>query len=162
MQADYRRQLPLEEVTLGEAFASAGYATGYIGKWHLGADDEFLPVEQGFAWTRAMNRAGQPGSYFPPYRNPDWPITDVPGLEEDPPEAYLTDRLTDEAIGFLDAGGPTEGESGRSTTRVRQDHAVYAGMIAAVDRSLARLVSALDSLDVADRTAIDLCPTMGA
>jgi arylsulfatase A-like enzyme len=194
LQADYRRQLPLEEVTLGEAFASAGYATGYVGKWHLGADDEFLPAEQGFAWMRAVNRAGQPGSYFPPYRNPDWPITDVPGLEEDPPEAYLTDRLTDEAIGFLEAnrerpfllvlshyavhtplqsreddaasyreragamephaGGPTEGESGRSTTRVRQDHAVYAGMIAAVDRSLARLVSALDSLDVGDRTAI--------
>ena len=35
LQADYLRQLPLEEVTLGEAFADAGYATGYIGKWHL-------------------------------------------------------------------------------------------------------------------------------
>ena len=32
--------------------------------------------------------------------------------------------------------GATEPESGRSTTRLRQDHPVYAGMIAAVDRSL--------------------------
>ena len=193
-QADYLRQLPLAEVTLGEAFAGAGYATGYIGKWHLGAEDDFLPREQGFGWTRAVNRAGQPGSYSPPYRNPDWPITDVPGLGGDPPEAYLTDRLTDEAIGFLEEnrdrpfmlvlshyavhtplqardadaapyqeragvlgpleGGPTEDESGRSTTKLRQDHPVYAGMIAAVDRSLSRIVEALDAMNVADHTAI--------
>jgi arylsulfatase A len=194
LQADYLRHLPLEEVTLGEAFADAGYVTGYIGKWHLGAEDEFLPPAQGFGWTSAVNRAGQPGSYFPPYRNPDWSVTDVPGLEGDSPEAYLTDRLTDEAIGFLEAHrdqpfllvlshyavhtplqsreddaapyreraselgpmeeGPTEGESGRSSTRLRQDHPVYAGMIAAVDRSLARVVAALDSLGVGGRTAI--------
>ena len=194
LQADYLRQLPLEEVTLGEAFAEAGYATGYIGKWHLGADDEFLPGAQGFGWTGAVNRAGQPGSYFPPYRNPDWPITDVPGLEGDSPDDYLTDRLTDEAIEFLEEehdrpfllvlshysvhtplqardddaapyrdraralapldGGPTEGESGRSTTKLRQDHAVYAGMIASVDRSLSRVAGALDSLGLAGRTAI--------
>ena len=167
LQADYRRRLPLEEITLGEEFAGAGYATGYIGKWHLGAEDGFLPGAQGFDWTSGVNRAGQPGSYFPPYRNADWPITDVPGLEGDSPRSYLTDRLTDRAIGFLEEhraepflivlshyavhtplqardedvapyrerasalepleGGATESESGRSTTRLRKDHAVYAG-----------------------------------
>ena len=194
LQADYLRHLPLEEITIGEAFGRAGYATGYIGKWHLGAEDEFLPGAQGFEWTSAVNRAGQPGSYFLPYRNPDWPITDVPGLEADSPDSYLTDRLTDRAIGFLEEqhdrpfllvlshyavhtplqareedaapfreragalepleGGPTESESGRSTTRLRQEHAVYAGMIASVDRSLSRVTGALDSLGVAGRTAI--------
>ncbi len=194
LQADYLRQLPLEEITLGEAFAGAGYATGYIGKWHLGAEDEFLPGAQGFGWTSVVNRAGQPGSYFPPYRNPDWPLTDVPDLDGDSPDAYLTDRLTDQAIGFLEEnqdqpfllvlshyavhtplqaldddaapyheraslleppeGGPTESESGRSTTKLRQDHAAYAGMVAAVDRSLSRVAGALDSLDLAGRTAI--------
>src|SRR3954453_10235971 len=29
-------QLPLDKVTLGQALKSAGYATGYFGKWHLG------------------------------------------------------------------------------------------------------------------------------
>src|SRR5207248_822831 len=29
-------QLPLDKVTLGQAMKSAGYATGYFGKWHLG------------------------------------------------------------------------------------------------------------------------------
>lgn len=100
-QAEYVRALPLEEVTIGEAFRSGGYATGYIGKWHLGTG-EYLPAGQGFGFTFAVNDAGQPGSYFPPYRNPDWSVTDVPDLDGDPPGSYLTDRLTDAALEFLD------------------------------------------------------------
>ncbi len=107
LQADYRRQLPLEEVTLGEAFGEAGYATGYIGKWHLGAEG-YLPDSQGFDTAIAVNHAGQPGSYFYPYENEDWPVTNVPGLEDGAPGDYLTDRLTDKALEYLDrhAGEP--------------------------------------------------------
>jgi arylsulfatase A len=46
--------LALAQVTLGEAFAAAGYATGYIGKWHLGVGPH-MPSAQGFAFTRAVN-----------------------------------------------------------------------------------------------------------
>jgi arylsulfatase A-like enzyme len=101
LQADYLRQLPLEEITLGEAFREAGYVTGYIGKWHLGAEG-FLPDSQGFDTAIAVNHAGQPGSYFYPYENDNWPITNVPGLEDGAPGDYLTDRLTDKALAFLD------------------------------------------------------------
>lgn len=100
-QADYIRQLPHAEVTIGEAFRDHGFATGYIGKWHLGREG-FLPDTQGFDFTFAVNEAGQPGSYFPPYDNPDWPITDVPDLVGDPEESYLTDRLTDVALQFIE------------------------------------------------------------
>ena len=48
--------------------------------------------------------AGQPASYFHPYkaeegRSDFW---DVPGLEDGEEGEYLTDRLTDEALAFLD------------------------------------------------------------
>jgi arylsulfatase len=37
-----------EEVTIAELFKSQGYATGLVGKWHLGAEEQSLPVNQGF------------------------------------------------------------------------------------------------------------------
>lgn len=42
-----RMELPLEEKTIAEYLRSAGYATGLIGKWHLG-NKGFLPTDQGF------------------------------------------------------------------------------------------------------------------
>jgi arylsulfatase A-like enzyme len=59
--------LPLPEITIGEAFQEAGYYTGYIGKWHLGKEDNAQPQHQGFEFTKAVNRAGQPASYFYPF-----------------------------------------------------------------------------------------------
>ncbi|MDH4045560.1 MAG: sulfatase [Gemmatimonadota bacterium] len=100
-QADYERALPLDERTIGEAFRDRGYVTGYIGKWHLGTD-QFMPSHQGFDTIIAVNNAGQPGSYFPPYGRVGAP-TAVPDLTGDPPEAYLTDRLTDAAVRFIAA-----------------------------------------------------------
>ena len=40
--------LPLEIHTMGDALQSAGYRTGYFGKWHLGDTPELLPMNQGF------------------------------------------------------------------------------------------------------------------
>ncbi len=40
--------LPPEEITIAEVLRDAGYATGMIGKWHLGHRDEFMPWNQGF------------------------------------------------------------------------------------------------------------------
>jgi arylsulfatase A len=37
-----------KEVTVAEVLKAAGYATGIIGKWHLGDQPEFLPLQQGF------------------------------------------------------------------------------------------------------------------
>ncbi len=101
LPAEYVRRLPLAEVTVGEAFKDAGYTTGYIGKWHLGAEG-YLPESQGFEYTVAVNHAGQPGSYFYPYRSANWPATDVPDLDDGIEGEYLTDRLTNEAVDFLE------------------------------------------------------------
>ena len=97
--------LPLDEFTIGEAMAGAGYKTGYIGKWHLGEKDNQQPREQGFGWTRGVNRAGATGSYFFPYKRKQkkrgknyW---DVPDFADGKKGNYLTDTLTDSAISFI-------------------------------------------------------------
>jgi arylsulfatase A-like enzyme len=40
--------LPLEEKTIADRLKAAGYATGAIGKWHLGSAPEFRPSKRGF------------------------------------------------------------------------------------------------------------------
>lgn len=40
--------LPASEVTIAEALKEYGYATGAIGKWHLGHHKQFMPLQNGF------------------------------------------------------------------------------------------------------------------
>ena len=40
--------IPQSEITLAEQLKKAGYATGAVGKWHLGHRKEFLPTNNGF------------------------------------------------------------------------------------------------------------------
>jgi arylsulfatase A-like enzyme len=93
--------LPLAETTIGEAFQEAGYYTGYIGKWHLGKADNVQPQNQGFEYTKAVNRAGQPASFFYPFGK-DKRASNVPDLENYKNGDYLTDALTDKALEFID------------------------------------------------------------
>ena len=97
--------LPLDEVTIGEALGSAGYKSGYIGKWHLGEKDNQQPSEQGFVWMKSVNRAGAPGSYFFPYvrKNKKKKIKywDVPDLDDGQEGDYLNDAITDHALSFI-------------------------------------------------------------
>ncbi|MGB1260858.1 MAG: sulfatase [Akkermansiaceae bacterium] len=95
--------LPKQETTIAEAFQAAGYQTGYTGKWHLGEKDDQLPTSHGFTWMKATNRAGQPASYFYPYRKNSKRGTywNVPDLKDGKKGDYLTDALTDQAIGFI-------------------------------------------------------------
>lgn len=92
--------LELSEVTIGEAFKEAGYRTGYIGKWHLGKTDRVQPQHQGFDHTVAVNRAGQPSSFFYPFGAGKRP-TNVPDLKNYKKGDYLTDALTDKAIEYI-------------------------------------------------------------
>lgn len=95
--------LPHGETTIAETFQKAGYQTAYLGKWHLGEGSEDQPTRHGFDWIRGVNRAGQPASYFPPYRSSatNSTVWDVPDYDRVAPGTYLTDALTTSAIEFL-------------------------------------------------------------
>ncbi len=89
-----RMQLPLQEKTIAEALREEGYATFFAGKWHLGGKG-FFPQDQGFDVNVGGVALGRPpGGYYSPYSNPA--LTDGPDGE------FLTDRLTDEAITFIE------------------------------------------------------------
>lgn len=88
-------ELPLEEVTFAETLKEEGYKTFFAGKWHLG-DINSLPEDQGFDINKGGHHKGSPpGGYYSPYNNPK--LTD--GEEGE----YLTDRLTDESIRFIES-----------------------------------------------------------
>ena len=86
-------QLPLEEVTIAEALKKENYKTFFCGKWHLGSTG-FFPEDQGFDINKGGHHKGSPpGGYYSPYKNPK--------LTSGPDGEYLTDRLADESIKFM-------------------------------------------------------------
>jgi len=96
--AKYQQHLPLEEVTFAETLRSAGYATLFAGKWHLGHSDQHWPEYQGFDINAGGSVAGGPFSgngYFSPYGNPR--------LTDGPPGEHLDGRLADETVRFIES-----------------------------------------------------------
>jgi arylsulfatase A len=51
-----------DEVTVAEVLKGAGYATGCIGKWHLGDQPEFLPTRQGFDYFLGLPYSNDMGT----------------------------------------------------------------------------------------------------
>ena len=101
----YRHYLPLEEVTIAEVLKEAGYATGFVGKWHLSTRGEdrfkYYPDRQGFDVNIGGDWSGAPPTYFYPYEKRNRALETMPPGGED--GEYLTDRLTDESLKFLNA-----------------------------------------------------------
>jgi arylsulfatase A-like enzyme len=92
--------LPASEVTLAAAFKKAGYITALMGKWHLGSK-EASPEKRGFDVNIAGDHTGTALSYFAPFADKSGRI--MPGLEKAPEGEYLTDRLAEEAVKFIEA-----------------------------------------------------------
>ncbi len=176
----FLRQLPLEEVTLAEALRGGGYRTGIIGKWHLGGEPFSTPAHHGFDVALAANDHGNPGDYFFPYEG-EWsiPTTDLKAswrvIEGGEEGEYLTDRLTDEADGFIRDNQkrpfflylshyavhtPLQAKR-EMVTRYesvakaeQQGKPVYAAMIESVDQGVGKLMNTLDELGLAQNTVV--------
>lgn len=172
---EWTQRLPLEETTLAEALKQQGYATASIGKWHLGGKG-FLPENQGFDLNVAGGHTGHPASYFWPYGGKN-DGQRVPGLSDAGGEKgeYLTDRLTDESLKFIEANqekpfflylphyavhmplmGKADYVKEAEATPVldEQKNPVYAAMVHSVDDSVGRIMKRLEELKLADNTVV--------
>lgn len=95
LPAPYTDRLSLETPTLAKAMKSAGYATFFAGKWHLGPEG-WWPENQGFDINRGGIDKGGPyggNKYFSPYGNPR--------LKDGPDGEHLPDRLASETSAFI-------------------------------------------------------------
>ncbi|KAA5544649.1 sulfatase [Roseiconus nitratireducens] len=96
LPAPLNDRMPLEEMTLAEAFKQHGYHTMFAGKWHLGPTEEFWPTKQGFDENHGgFSRGGPYGGkrYFSPYGNPR--------LDDGPEGEHLPARLAKETASFI-------------------------------------------------------------
>jgi arylsulfatase A-like enzyme len=155
-------------VTIAEAIKPAGYVSASIGKWHLGNDPQFGPIGQGFDVNVGGYSAGSPAKgYFVPYNNPELP--------DGPPGEYLTDRLTHEALNFiqtnrdkpfflylphyavhtpLQAKGELINKYKKKTGSHGQSNPTYAAMIESTDQGVGRIMDKLDELGLRDNTVV--------
>ena len=173
-EAETLTYLPLGEVTIAERLKKAGYATGFIGKWHLshrkGADangpwePQLRPEHQGFDLNIGGCDRGGPPSFFEPYGIPNIP----PRRKGD----YLPERLADECISFLRTNQakpfflcwwdysvhyPIQAPE-QLIQKYRQRPGVkdpaYAAMIEGMDTAIGRVLQELDFLGLATNTLV--------
>ncbi len=160
------------EKTLGDAMKARGYTTMALGKWHLGSQKQFHPLERGF--DRFYGFLGGSRSYFPlkkanvnsALRDGDTPVSEEQRIR------YLTDDLTDEAMRFIRQNRdnpffiylaynavhtpmhalPQDIEKFDEIQDKRRR--VYAAMTASLDKNVGRLVDCLGELDIDKDTLV--------
>jgi len=180
-------RLDRSERTLGDHFRAAGYATGYVGKWHSGLyDDDALPHRRGF--DRFVGFANGAHDYE------RWQLerrSAAAGRAEDrrvePHDGrHLSDVLAAEAAAFVRdsaaAGRPfalvfapaaihaplqapqplVEKYAARLAGRADPAVAVIDAMIEQLDAGIGRLLAAVDEAGLRDRTLVVFTSDNGA
>ncbi|HWX20047.1 MAG TPA: sulfatase [Candidatus Binatia bacterium] len=105
--------LPTNEITIAAALKSKGYATGCIGKWHLGHQPECLPTHHGFDSFLGLRFSNdmEPAPGIPPNASSsleprlEWwraaLLRDDKVIEQPTDLSTLTPRYTQEALRFI-------------------------------------------------------------
>nr|GGH92202.1 hypothetical protein GCM10011355_01140 [Aquisalinus luteolus] len=175
-QAPSRNWLPLEEVTLAERLKERGYATGFVGKWHLG-HEPYHPVNQGFDVQFGVTNAGHPKSYYPPYFSNSDVYADADN------DYYLTDRIADDAAALLNdflkgddtpfflslwfygVHTPLEGKQERVEFYIDQgvaeERANLHAMIESMDQAIGRVIDMIEEGNKLDDTLIIFASDQG-
>ena len=101
-----RKGLNPNEITIAEVLKAAGYKTGMFGKWHLGDQPEFLPTRQGFDEFFGIPFSHDIHPFHPRqdhYNFPPLPLLENETvIEMDPDADYLTKRITERAVPFIE------------------------------------------------------------
>jgi arylsulfatase A-like enzyme len=183
---DWNMKMEHERITLAEALKEQGYATQFVGKWHLmplnqpELMDQHYPESHGFDINIAGREWGQPkgpGKYFYPW--------DMPNLEGGKEGDFLTDRLTDYAVDFIGrhksdpflvyfsyytVHGPIMGkpelvkkyEDKQQTGDFNAYNPKYAAMVQSLDESVGRVMDKLKETGQLDNTVIIFTGDNGA
>ena len=159
--------LPLDIVTVAESLRAAGYATGYVGKWHLSNGRQFQPDRQGYEFSAVIGGPHLPGRYR------------VLGRTDLKPKAgqYRTDFEADLCIDFIkrNKGKPfflmlspfavhiPLGGMSEKVEKYRKKaagtgrdlpHPVYAAMVEHCDDMVGRIVDAVEAEGLTGKTMI--------
>ena len=162
--------LALKYVTFAERLKEDGYATAFLGKWHLSGlgkgEAEFEPTQQGFDINIGGCAYGGPPTFFDPYR--------IPNLTDRKEGEYLPDRLADETIAFMEKNQKKPFiaclwsytvhwpmEAPESYLAKYKDHKGpglndyrYGAMIEAMDHAIGKILAALDKLNLRKNTLV--------
>ena len=96
--------MPGREITIAEMLKAAGYATGHVGKWHLGYSPETMPLGQGFDSSFGhMGGCIDNYSHFFYWGGPNRHDLHRDGREVQAPGRFFGDLMVEEAVAFLRA-----------------------------------------------------------
>jgi arylsulfatase A-like enzyme/catechol 2,3-dioxygenase-like lactoylglutathione lyase family enzyme len=160
--------LPRDEPTIAERLKPLGYATGMVGKWHIGFKEGLRPHERGFDFHYGFLSGAH--TYLPDGRDAD-PIVrnGTPVTDE---KEYLTDAFAREAVSFIDRSkeGPfflyvafnAVHSPQEATSKYEQRFAsitdpkrrTYAGMLSAMDDAVGRVLAKLKEIGQDENTLI--------
>lgn len=159
--------LPLETVTIAESLKSAGYRTGYVGKWHLGTGPEFQPDRQGYDYSAVIGGPHLPGKYRVQSRD----------ITPPQPGQYRTDYEADLCVDFIQSKDRKPfflmlspfavhiplGAMSNKVQKYQQradkmgrelPHPVYAAMVEHCDDMVGRIVDAVEDAGATENTMI--------
>ena len=164
-----------DEITFADVLSDAGYSTGFFGKWHLGDNAPYRPIDRGF--QEAVYHGGGGVGQTPDYWGNDY-FDDTYWHNGTPKqyEGYCTDVFFDNALRFIDGQvssgtGPffvylsTNAPHGpflvdESYSEPYAEMGVpspmdkFYGMIENIDDNMGRLAGKLDELGIADNTLL--------
>ncbi len=165
------RGLDPAATTIGDVLAAAGYATGMVGKWHLGSQDPFHPLARGFDQFFGFLIGAHPYFSTATARRETWE-TVMRGRERANETAYLTDAFAREAVNFIadHRDGPfflyvpfnavhtpiqaPDEYTARFAHVADPERRAYYAMVSALDDAVGSILRAIATHGLADRTLV--------